>query len=95
MCSSESPVDLLIAKLAIAREKCQEDSKQQDGVSAVPDHLLTTDIVLGLTEIEVQARRKAWGRNVMKAEKNNKVLEFIKYFIGPIQFVMEVCPVYP
>ena len=77
------------------REKYQEDPEEQDGVSAVPDHLLATDIVLGLTENEVQARRKAWGYNVMKAEKTNKVLEFIKYFIGPIQFVMEVCPVYP
>ena len=95
MCSSESPVDLLIAKLAMAREKCQEDSKEQEVPSAVPDHLLTTDIVLGLTEDEVQARRKVWGRNAMKAEKENKVLEFIKYFIGPIQFVMEVCLLYP
>ena len=75
----------------MAKEKCQQVSKEQDGFSAVPDHLLTTDVVLGLSENEVQVRRKTWGRNVMKAEKENKVLEFIKYFIGPIQFVMEVC----
>ena len=79
----------------MAKEKCQQVSKEQDDFSAVPDHLLTTDVVLGLTENEVQVRRKTWGRNVMKAEKENKVLEFIKYFIGPIQFVMEVCPLYP
>ena len=79
----------------MVREKCQEDPKEQEGSSAVPDHLLTTDVVLGLTENEVQARRKTWGRNIMKAEKENKVLEFINYFIGPIQFVMEVCPPYP
>jgi len=27
----------------------------------------------------------------MKEEKENMILKFFSYFVGPIQFVMEVC----
>jgi hypothetical protein len=27
----------------------------------------------------------------MKEEKENMILKFLSYFVGPIQFVMEVC----
>ena len=44
----------------------------------------------GLTEQEVQARRRKYGLNQMKEEKENLILKFFSYFVGPIQFVMEV-----
>jgi H+-transporting ATPase len=59
-------------------------------VRVVPEELLQTDTRLGLTEAEVHARRKKFGMNQMKEEKENLILKFLGYFIGPIQFVMEV-----
>lgn len=57
----------------------------------VPEDMLQTDSRVGLTESEVVARRRKYGLNQMKEEKENLILKFLSYFIGPIQFVMEVC----
>jgi len=61
------------------------------GARPVPDELLQTDTRVGLVEPEVVARRKKYGLNQMKEEKENLFLKFLGYFVGPIQFVMEVC----
>jgi hypothetical protein len=58
----------------------------------VPEDQLLTDTRIGLTDAEVHARRKKYGMNQMKEEKENLILKFLGYFIGPIQFVMEVRP---
>lgn len=55
-----------------------------------PEELLQTDPVFGLTSEEVSLRRKKFGFNQMSESKENLVLKFCMYFIGPIQFVMEV-----
>lgn len=88
--SYESSVDILISKLAAAKKESLEDSKEDP--SAVPESFLGTDPASGLSDAEARLRRKAWGSNTMRAEKENKILKFLKYFIGPIQFVMEVGP---
>ena len=49
-----------------------------------------TDTRVGLTSEEVLQRRKKYGLNQMKEEKENMILKFFSYFVGPIQFVMEV-----
>lgn len=70
-----------------------EEAEEENGPAAerpVPEDLLQTDTRIGLTDAEVQARRKKWGLNQMKEEKENLFLKFLGYFIGPIQFVMEV-----
>ena len=64
---------------------------EEDGTHAVDDKWLNTDAGHGLTETEVEERRKIFGRNEMKEEKTNHVIKFLSYFVGPIQFVMEVC----
>ena len=56
----------------------------------IPEDQLQTDTRTGLTQNEVQARRKKYGLNQMKESKENLILKFLGYFIGPIQFVMEV-----
>lgn len=56
----------------------------------IPEDQLQTDPRVGLTESEVQFRRKKYGLNQMKEEKENSILKFLGFFIGPIQFVMEV-----
>ncbi|KAK0385896.1 hypothetical protein NLU13_7071 [Sarocladium strictum] len=59
----------------------------------VPEDMLKTDSRVGLTESEVEARRRKYGLNQMKEEKENLVLKFLSYFVGPIQFVMEAAAV--
>ena len=57
---------------------------------SVPEELLQTDTRVGLVEPEVVQRRKKYGLNQMKEERENLFLKFLGYFVGPIQFVMEV-----
>lgn len=51
---------------------------------------MQTDTRHGLTSEEVLVRRRKYGLNQMKEEKENLILKFFGYFVGPIQFVMEV-----
>jgi H+-transporting ATPase len=60
------------------------------GARHVPEEMLQTDIRVGLSDPEIVMRRKKYGLNVMKEEKENLFLKFLGYFVGPIQLVMEV-----
>ena len=68
----------------------EEDTTQPGGARPVPEELLQTDPRMGLTNEEIDRRRKKYGLNQMKEEKENLLLKFLSYFVGPIQFVMEV-----
>src|SRR5687768_12936381 len=68
----------------------EEEEASPGGGRQVPEDMLKTDSRVGLTESEVEARRRKYGLNQMKEEKENLVLKFLSYFVGPIQFVMEV-----
>lgn len=68
----------------------EEEEGTPGGGRVVPEDMLQTDSRLGLTESEVIARRRKYGLNQMKEEKENLILKFFSYFVGPIQFVMEV-----
>ncbi|KAL9620279.1 MAG: hypothetical protein Q9160_005178 [Pyrenula sp. 1 TL-2023] len=70
-----------------------EDPTEPGGSRPVPPELLSTDTRIGLTEDEVLNRRKKYGLNQMKEEKENLILKFLGYFVGPIQFVMEAAAV--
>jgi len=70
-----------------------EEEEQTAGPGAgrtIPEDQLQTDTRIGLTEQEVQHRKKKYGLNQMREEKENLFLKFLGYFVGPIQFVMEV-----
>lgn len=91
-------IDLLIAELE------EEDGKEPDPevVSITegtgPRHhadLLETDINMGLNDAEVIAARRKYGRNCLKQERQSNLLKFFKLFVGPVQFVMEVCTCTP
>lgn len=73
-------------------EEAYDDDDAAPGSSArpVPEDLLQTDTRTGLTSAEVEQRRRKYGLNQMKEEKENMVLKFLMFFVGPIQFVMEV-----
>ncbi|EGX52597.1 hypothetical protein AOL_s00007g539 [Orbilia oligospora ATCC 24927] len=89
-------IDALIDDLESEDEhNFEEDEEAEVGASArpVPEDLLKTDTRTGLTSAEVDQRRKRYGLNQMKEEKENLVLKFLMYFVGPIQFVMEAAAI--
>ncbi|KAL5405888.1 plasma membrane H+-ATPase [Paraphaeosphaeria minitans] len=71
----------------------EEEEVQAGTARVVPEELLQTDVRVGLTASEVISRRKKFGLNQMKEEKENLVLKFLMFFVGPIQFVMEAAAV--
>lgn len=68
----------------------EDEVMEAGGARPVAEELLQTDTHIGLSEAEVLVRRRKFGLNQMKEEKENLILKFLGYFIGPIQFVMEV-----
>lgn len=88
----DEDIDALIEELESqdAGQEEEEEETQPGGARTVPEELLQTSTRTGLTSAEVTQRRKKYGLNQMKEEKENLVLKFLGFFIGPIQFVMEV-----
>jgi H+-transporting ATPase len=72
----------------------EEEETQLGGGRVVPEDMLQTDPRVGLTDAEVLNRRRKYGLNQMKEEKENLLLKFLGFFVGPIQFVMEVSLLY-
>ncbi|RPA99535.1 plasma-membrane proton-e [Choiromyces venosus 120613-1] len=93
----DEDIDGLIQELESldGHEEEFEDSDAVPGSSArpVPEDLLQTDTRTGLTSVEVDQRRKKYGLNQMREEKENLILKFLMYFVGPIQFVMEAAAI--
>ncbi|KAK3946185.1 putative plasma membrane atpase protein [Diplogelasinospora grovesii] len=71
----------------------EEEDSTPGGGRVIPEDMLNTDPSMGLTSEEVIQRRKKYGLNQMKEEKENLILKFFGYFVGPIQFVMEAAAV--
>lgn len=90
----DEDIDALIEDLESedghAFEEEEDETSPSTGGRVVPEDMLQTDSRLGLTESEVIARRRKYGLNQMKEEKENLLLKFLGFFVGPIQFVMEV-----
>jgi H+-transporting ATPase len=88
----EEDIDALIAELESEDGGEEEEEEAAPGMSArpIPEELLQTDTRKGLTSQEVTDRRKKYGLNQMAEEKENMFKKFLMYFVGPIQFVMEV-----
>ncbi|OJJ48502.1 hypothetical protein ASPZODRAFT_62164 [Penicilliopsis zonata CBS 506.65] len=55
-----------------------------------PDEWLVTNIHQGLSNTEVQNRRRVAGWNELVSEKENPIAKFLSYFRGPILYVMEI-----
>ncbi|KAF8245802.1 plasma membrane ATPase [Wilcoxina mikolae CBS 423.85] len=75
-----------------------EDEYEDEAVAGssarpIPEDLLQTDTRVGLTSVEVDQRRRRYGLNQMKEDKENLILKFLMYFVGPIQFVMEAAAI--
>lgn len=89
----DEDIDALIEDLESQDGHADDDEEEERNVHGgrvVPEDMLQTDTRIGLTEQEVIARRRKYGLNQMAEEKENLILKFLGYFVGPIQFVMEV-----
>ena len=75
-------------------DKSEKEDLGLEAPTSAPNHLLQTDVIHGLSESEVKDRRSTYGFNQLKEQKRSHVKEFFMFFVGPIQFVMEVslCP---
>lgn len=71
----------------------EEETTNPGTGRVVPEDMLQTDTRVGLTESEVANRRRKYGLNQMKEEKENLILKFFGFFVGPIQFVMEAAAI--
>ena len=89
----DEDMDALIDDLE-SQDGHQEDADEEEtavgGERPVPEELLQTSTRTGLSDAEVTQRRKKYGLNQLREEKENLILKFLGYFVGPIQFVMEV-----
>lgn len=54
--------------------------------AVVPPAWLETDIQTGITENDVQSRRKKFGWNEIVTEKENLFLKFLGFFQGPVLY---------
>ncbi|EXJ91960.1 plasma membrane ATPase [Capronia epimyces CBS 606.96] len=91
----DEDVDALIEELESLDPDAELEAEIETvvGTRNVPEEMLQTDPRVGLIEPEVVARRKKYGLNQMKEEKENLLLKFLGYFVGPIQFVMEAAAI--
>ncbi|KAF1961507.1 plasma-membrane proton-e [Byssothecium circinans] len=93
----DEDIDALIEDLE--SQDAAIDYEDEEGAPAagaarvIPEELLQTDTRTGLSSSEVTSRRKKFGLNQMKEDKENMVLKFLMFFVGPIQFVMEAAAV--
>lgn len=89
----EEDMDVLIEELESVHGTHDEEDSSQDEpeyTGIIPEEFLRTDPMSGLDDKEVVLRRKRYGLNKLKEEKQNHYLKFLSFFVGPIQFVMEV-----
>ena len=101
--ASLASLDGLIDDLANMEADSEPHISKETSIMAgsgppVPDEMLNTDLVIGLQDAEILARRRRFGMNELQEEKRNHFLTFLMFFVGPIQFVMEVswcitCPI--
>ncbi|MCJ1382674.1 plasma membrane H+-ATPase [Xylographa soralifera] len=92
----DEDIDALIDDLESQDGQEEELIEDEVGVGETPpisEDFLNTSRRTGLTDAEVLVRRKKFGMNQMKEEKENLILKFLGYFVGPIQFVMEAAAV--
>lgn len=67
-----------------------EEKGRVDGY-CISEDLLQTSKEVGLCEAEIEKRRRQFGFNRLKQERQNHVKDIAKSFVGPVQCVMEVC----
>lgn len=62
----------------------KEEVKEEDGT--VPEEWLEADIKQGISNSDVENRRKRFGWNELSSEKENLFIKFLMFFTGPILY---------
>ena len=85
--NDEEDVDQRIWYMPWKTRTVRRPKKNEKGGKAwrVPDDWLLTELRQGLTDAEVEKRRQKAGWNELTSEKENMLLKFVSYFMGPIQ----------
>jgi H+-transporting ATPase len=77
----DEDIDALIEDLESADGAADDDEEEDESPAGtgrvIPEEMLQTDTRLGLTEAEVTNRRRKYGLNQMKEEKENLILKFL------------------
>ena len=63
----------------------QSDYESEDD-GTVPDEWLEADIKQGISDSDVEHRRKRFGWNELASEKENMFIKFLTFFTGPILY---------
>lgn len=88
---SDQDLDALIHELEERDSDDEFDEEKDANVKhELPSQLLQTHPERGLSNHEVIQRRRKYGLNQLQEEEENLILKFVLFFVGPIQFVMEV-----
>ncbi|KAJ3271461.1 plasma membrane H+-ATPase, partial [Borealophlyctis nickersoniae] len=74
-------------------KKTDEEKKKDARKEVVPKQMLETDPQKGLTDEEAKSRQRKFGENMLKEQKTNNWVKFAKYFVGPIQTLIEVAAI--
>ncbi|THY57362.1 plasma-membrane proton-e [Aureobasidium pullulans] len=61
-----------------------------DDATVVPEEWLDSDIRQGVSNHDVESRRKRYGFNEISSDKENLFIKFLSFFTGPILYVMEL-----
>ncbi|KAL4915772.1 hypothetical protein BDW62DRAFT_219178 [Aspergillus aurantiobrunneus] len=91
----DESIDELLAELDFLEgDHVAPSNKRKSMESAKHIHVGTdpefdTDITTGLDTLDALTRRKKYGPNQLKEEKENLYAKFLSFFVGPVQFVME------
>lgn len=62
------------------------ENAQPGDPGVVPEEWLETDIKQGITNADVEARRKKFGWNEITTQKENLFIKFLLFFTGPILY---------
>lgn len=63
---------------------------QDNAAVQTPDDWLETETAQGLTDAQVEERRKVMGWNELESSRENLFLKFLTFFQGPILYTMEI-----
>ncbi|KAI8366007.1 proton ATPase [Radiomyces spectabilis] len=77
-------------KKAGAQFEEQAHVEHEDEISPELEALLHTDPQQGLTALEVEERQAKFGLNELPERKTNPILKFLRYFTGPISYLIEI-----
>ncbi|KAJ5282830.1 hypothetical protein N7505_000810 [Penicillium chrysogenum] len=89
---SEEDLDRLIAELEVEdgnEPDVDENTIRADETPGYSPALLETNVDEGLNDDEVLIRRKKYGWNRLKEQKQNRLMKFLSFLMGPVQWVME------